>query len=70
METNADDIREELKETYHLALDLDDMLEALDLDGGISSELSDYIYDIKEPLDQLRRCLMRELNKYKENSYE
>ena len=69
MEFNADNI-EELKEAYHLALDLDDMLESLDLDGGISSELSDCIYDVKEPLDELRKCLMRELSKYRENNNE
>lgn len=70
MEPNADDTREELKEAYHIALDLDDMLESLDLDGGISSELSDCIYDIKEPLDNLRKCLTRELRKYSESSNE
>ena len=52
---------DEKQEALQLTIDLYDILESIDVDGDISGELSDCIYDIMENLETLRKCLKREI---------
>lgn len=54
---------DEKQEALQLTINLYDVLELIDMEGDISDELSDCIYDIMENLETLRKCLKKEIQK-------
>lgn len=52
---------DEKQEALQLTIDLYDILESINMEGEISGELSDCIYDIMENLETLRKCFKREI---------